>query len=136
MYSMHNEGKSVVAKRSIRTLKNKISKCITSVSKNVYIDKLDVIVNKYSNNNTYHKTIKMKPTDVISNSIKLELTLVNSSQELNDKDAKFKIGDIVRISEYKNVFAKGYVPHSSEEVFVITKLKILFCGHMVLVILK
>ena len=112
MYSMHNERKSAVAKRSIRTLKNKISKCITSVSKNVYIDKLDAIVNKYSNNNTYHKTIKMKPSDVKSNSSKLELTLVNSSKELNDKDAKFKIGDIVRISEYRNVFAKVYVKNT------------------------
>ena len=62
MYSIHNEGKSVVAERFIRTLKNKIYKYMTSISKNVYIDKLDDIVNKY--NNTYHRTIKMKPVDV------------------------------------------------------------------------
>ena len=62
MYSTHNEGKSVVAERFIRTLKSKIYKCMTSISKNVYIDKLDDIVNEY--NNTYHTTIKMKPIDV------------------------------------------------------------------------
>ena len=59
MYSTHNERKSVVGEGFIRTLKNKIYKCMTSVSKNVYIDKLVDIVNEY--NNTYHKTIKMKP---------------------------------------------------------------------------
>ena len=64
MYSANNEGKSVVAERFIRTLKNKIYKCMTSVSKNVYIDKLDDIVSKY--NNTYQSTIKMKPVDVKS----------------------------------------------------------------------
>ena len=62
MYSIHNEGKSVIAERFIRTIKNKIYKYMTSISKNVYIDKLDDIVNKY--NNTYHSTIKMKPVDV------------------------------------------------------------------------
>ena len=65
MHSIHNEGKSVVAERFIRTLKTKIYKYMTSISKNVYIDKLDDIVNKY--NNTYHSTIKMKPVDVKSN---------------------------------------------------------------------
>ena len=62
IYSIYNEGKSVVAERCIRTLKNKIYKYMTSVSKNVYIDKLDDIVNEY--NNIYHRTIKMKPVDV------------------------------------------------------------------------
>ena len=62
MYSTHNEGKSVVGERFIRTLKNKIYKYMNSISKNVYIDKLDDIVNKY--NNTCHSTIKMKPVDV------------------------------------------------------------------------
>ena len=62
MYSIHNEGKSAVAARFIRTLKTKIYKYMTSISKNVYIDKLDNIVNEY--NSTYHKTIKMKPVDV------------------------------------------------------------------------
>ena len=67
----------------------------------MFIDKSGDIVNKYSN--TYHSTIKMKPVDVKSN------TYINSSKELNDKDPKFKIGNVVRISKYKNVFAKGYV---------------------------
>ena len=89
MYSTHNEGKSVAAERFVRTLKNRIYKYMTSVSKNVCIDKVDGIVNKY--HNRYHSTIKMKPVDV--------------------KDPKFKIGDIVRISKYKNNFAKDYVPN-------------------------
>ena len=116
MYSAHNEGKSVVAKRFIRTLKSKIYKYMTSVSKNVYIDKLDDIVDKY--NNTYHTTIKMKHTiDVKDN------TYINTSKEINNTDPKFKFGDHVRISKYKNIFAKGYMPNWSEEVFVIKKVK-------------
>ena len=67
MYSIHNEGKSVVAERFIRTLKTKIYKYMTSVSKNVYIDKLDDRVGEY--NNTYHRTIKMKPIEIIHISI-------------------------------------------------------------------
>ena len=98
MYSTHNEGKSVIAERFIRTLKNKIYKYMTSISKNVYIDKLDDIVNKY--NNTYHSTIKMKPVDIKSN------TYIDSSKKINNKDPKFKIGDTVRISKYKNIFCK------------------------------
>ena len=88
MYSMHNEEKPALAERFIRILKNKIYKYLTSVSKNVYIDKLDDIVNKYIN--TYYKTIKMKPA-VKSN------TYINSCKEINDKGPKFKVGDIVRI---------------------------------------
>ena len=98
MYSTHNEGKSVVAERFIRTLKNKIYKYMTSISKNVYVDNLDDIVNSY--NNTYHSTTKMKPADVKSSKY------IDFSKEINDKDPKFKIGDIVRISQYKNIFAK------------------------------
>ena len=115
MYSTHNEGKSAVAERFIRTLKNKIHKYITSISKNVYIDKLDDIVNKY--NNTYHSTIKMKPVDVKSS------TYVDSSKEISNKDPKYKIDDIVRISKYKNIFAKGYTPNWSEEVLLIKEVK-------------
>ena len=114
MYSTHNEGKSVVAERFIRTLKSKIYKYMTSISKNVYIDKLD-IVDEY--NNTYHTTIKMKPIDVKDN------TYLNTDKEINNKDPKFKVGDRVRISKYKNIFAKGYTPNWSEEVFVIKKIK-------------
>ena len=65
MYSVHNEEKSVVAKRFIRTLENKIYKYMTAISKNVYINKLDYVVDEY--NNTYHRTIKMKPVDVKDN---------------------------------------------------------------------
>ena len=88
---------------------------MTSIPKNVYIDKLDDIVNKY--NNTYLRSIKMKPVDVKSS------TYIDSSKEVNDKDPKCKISDIVRISKYKNIFAKDYAPNWSEEVFVIKKVK-------------
>ena len=88
---------------------------MTSISKNVYIDKLDDIVNEY--NNTYHRTIKMKPVDVKDN------TYIDFKKEVNDKDPKFKVGDHVRISKYKNIFAKGYTLNWSEEVFVIKKVK-------------
>ena len=85
---------------------------MTSVSKNVFIGKLDEIVNKY--NNTYSV---MKPVDVKSN------TYIDSSKEINDKNPKFKIGDNVRISKYPNIFPKGYTLNWSEEVFVIKKVK-------------
>ena len=98
MYSIHNKGKFVVAERFIRTLKNKIFKHMAAISKNIYFDVLDNIVNKC--NNKVHRTIKMKPIDVKVN------TYVDSKKEVNDKDHKFKIGDHVRISKYKNIFAK------------------------------
>ena len=88
MYSTHSEGKSFIAGRFIRTLKNKIYKYMTSISKKFYIDKLDDIVNKQ--NNTYHNTIKIEPVDVKSS------TYIDSSKEINDKDPKFEIGDIFR----------------------------------------
>ena len=81
----------------------------------MYIDKLDDIVNEY--NNTYHRTIKMKPIDVKDNKY------INIDKEVNDKDPRSKIGDHVRISKYKNIFAKGYNPNWSEEVFVIKEVK-------------
>ena len=85
---------------------------MTSISKNVYFDKLNDIVNKY--NNTYHSTIKMKHKDVKPS------TYIDSRKEINDEDPKSKTGDIVRISKYKNIFAKGQMCR----------------GHMLLVILK
>ena len=103
-----------MAERSIRTLKNKIYKHMTAISKNAYVDVLDDIVNKY--NNTVHRTIKMKPIDVTNDSF------AEYNEESNKKDPKFKIGDHVRISKYKNIFAKGYAPNWSEEVFVINKI--------------
>ena len=115
MYSIHNEGKSVVAERFIGTLKTRIYKYMTLVSKNVYIDKSDDIVSEY--NNTYHRTIKMESVDVKDN------TYIDFKKEVNDKDPKFKVGDHVRISKYNNIFAKGYTPNWSEEVSVIKKDK-------------
>ena len=108
MHSTHNEGKSVVAERFIRTIKNKIYKHMTSISKNVYIDKLDDILNEY--NNTKHRTTKMKPINVKDN------TYIDFGKEVHDNDPKFKVGDHVRISKYKNIFAKGYTPNWSEKV--------------------
>ena len=88
---------------------------MTSISKNVYIDKSDDKVNKYSN--TYHGTIKMKPVDVKDD------TYIDFIKDVNDKDPKFQVGDHVRISKYKNIFAKGYSPNWSGEFFVIKEVK-------------
>ena len=81
----------------------------------MYINKLDDIVDEY--NNTYHKSIKEEPVDIKDN------TYIDFENEVNDKVPKFKIGDYVRISKYKNIFAKGYIPNWSEEVFIISKIK-------------
>ena len=83
MHSIHNEWKSVVAERFIKTLKTKIYKYMTSVSKNMYIDKLDDIVGEY--NNTYHRTIKMKPVDVKDN------TYIGFKRDVNDKILHLKL---------------------------------------------
>ena len=111
MYSIHNEGKSVVD----RTLKTKIYKYMTAISKNVYIHKLDDIVGEH--NNTYHRTIKMKSVDVKNN------TYIDFKKEANDRDPKFKVGNHVRTSKQKNIFAKRCTPNWSEEVFVFSKIK-------------
>ena len=111
-HSRHNEEKSAVAERFIKTLKSKIYKYMASISKNVYIDKLDDIVNKY--NNAYHSTIKMKPADVKSN------IYIDSSKEINDKEPK-----LIKIKA-----AKGYVLNWSEEGFMIKRVKTLCCEHM------
>ena len=113
MYSTFNEGKSVVAERFIRTLKNKLYKHMTVTGKNVYYDVLDDVVNEY--NNTKHNTIKMKPKDVGDN----KRVYID---EHNEKDSRFKVGDRVRISKFKNIFAKGYTPNWSTEVFIINKV--------------
>ena len=103
MFSTYNEGKSVVAERFIRTLKNKLYKHMTATGKNVYYDVLDDIVNKY--NNTEHSTIKMKPIDVGDNNKRVYI------DEHNEKDSRFKVGDRIRISRYKNIFAKECTPN-------------------------
>ena len=113
MYSMYKEGKSVVAERFITTLKNKLYKHMTDTGKNIYYDVLDDVVNKY--NNTKHSTIKMKPIDV-KNSKRVYI------DEHNEKDSKLKVGDRVRISKFKNIFAKGYTPNWSSEIFVVHKI--------------
>ena len=114
MYSTYNEGKSVVAERFIRTLKNKLYKHMTATGKNVYYDVLDDAVNKY--NNTKHSTIKMKPIDVKDNNKRVYI------DEHNKKDNRFKVGDRVRISKFKNIFAKGHTPNWSKEIFIVDKI--------------
>ena len=118
MYSTYNEGKSVVAERFIRTLKNKLYKYVT-----VYYDVLDDVVNKY--NNTKHSTIKMKPIDVKDTTQSSYLERNNKRvyiDEHNEKDSRFKVGDRVRIPKFKNIFAKGYTPNWSKEMFIVNKI--------------
>ena len=113
MYSTFNEGKSVVAERFIKTLKNKLYKHMTAIGKNVYYNVLDDVVNKY--NNTKYNSIKMKPIHVKNN----KRVYID---ENNKKDSRFKVGDRVRISKFKNIFAKGYTPNWSTEIFVVDKI--------------
>ena len=103
MHSTYNEGKPVVAERFTRTLKNKFFKHRTAISRNIYLDELDDIVNKC--NNTVHRTIKTKPIDVTDD------YYAECNEDFNKKNPKFKFGDYVRISKYKNIFAKGYTPN-------------------------
>ena len=115
MYLTSNERKSVLVERFIRTLKNKIFKDVTAISKNLYFDVLDDIVDKY--NNTVHGTIKMKPIDVTYGSY------AKYNEYLNKKNPKFNVGGHVEISKYKKIFAKGYTPNWLEEFFIISKIK-------------
>ena len=113
MYSTYNKGKSVVAEIFIKTLKNKLYKHITATGKKVYDDVLDDVVNEY--NNTKHSTIKIKPIDVKNN----KRVYID---EHNEKDSRFKVGDRVRLSKFKNIFAKGYTPNWSTEIFIVDKI--------------
>ena len=115
IYSIHNKGKFVIADRYIRNLTNIIYKHKATESKIVYIGKLVDTIHKY--NNTYHRTIKMNPNDINKS------TYIDFSIENDEKYLKFKVGDCVRISKYKNILAEGYIPIWSEEVFVIKKIK-------------
>ena len=108
IYSTYNEGKSVVAQRFIRTLNNKIYKYMTSISKNVYIDKFDDIVNNH--NSTYYRTIKIKAFDVNLS------TYIDFNKENIKEDPKFEIDGDARISKYKNIFAKRQIPIWSKKV--------------------
>ena len=114
MYSTYNEGKSVVAERFVRTLKSKLYKHMTAIGKNVYYDVSDDVVNKY--NNTKHSTIKMKPIDVGNNNKRVYI------HEHNKIDSKFKVDDRVRISKFKNIFAKGHTPNWNSEIFIVDKV--------------
>ena len=114
MYSTYNEGKSVVAERFIRTLKNKLYKHMTATGKNVYYKVLDNVVSEY--NNTKHSTIKMKSKDVGYDNKRVYI------DEHNEKSARYNVGDRVRISKFKNIFAKGYTPNWSREIFIINKI--------------
>ena len=114
MYSTYNEGKSVVSERFIRTLESKLYKHMTATGENVYYDVLDDLINKY--NNTKHSTIKMKPIDIKDNNKRVY------ADEHNEKDIRFKVGDRVRIFKFKNIFAKGYTPSWSKEIFIVDKI--------------
>ena len=96
------------------------------MSKNIYIDKLDGIVSE--DNNTYHRITMMKPVDA------KDSTYIDFEKEVNGKDPKFKVGDHVRISKYKNIFAKVYTSNRFEDVLLLVKLKIQFHEHMLLMI--
>ena len=115
MYSTFNEGKSVVAERFIKTLKNKIYKHMTTIGKNVYFNDLDDIVKDY--NNTIHNSRKVKPKDVTND------YFIENTEKSNKEDPKFETGDHVRISKYKNIFSKGYTPNWSEEIFIVNKIQ-------------
>ena len=122
IFSTHNEGKSAVTETFIRTLK-KICKYMISILINVYIDKLDHIVNKYKN--TYHKTIKMKCCLKINSSMYIDV-----NKENNEVGLKFKVGDNFRISKYKTNFAKDYFSNWFKEFFLIKKVKSTCPGYM------
>ena len=126
MYSTFTEGKSFVAERFIKTLKNKIYKHMTTIGENVYFNDLDDIIKKC--NNTVHSSIKMKPKDVTDDSF------AEYSEETNKKSLKFKVGENVRISKYKNISAKGYTANWSEEFLLLVKYRTLFLGLIQLMI--
>ena len=115
MHSAHNERKPVDTEKLIIILKNKICKYMTSISKTMYFDKFDSLVNKY--NNTYHSKIKIKSVDIKSS------TYFYFNKETNKEDPKFKVSDHLSISKYRNIFASVNVPNWSVEVFVIRNVK-------------
>ena len=126
MYSIHNEGKSVfIAERFIRTLKSKIYKYMTSVSKNVYINKLDEIVDEC--NNTDHRAIKMKPVDIKDN------TYPDFEKEVNDNDPKLAI--MLEFLNTKIFLLKDIYQIGLKKFLLLVKLKIQFHEHMLLIIL-
>ena len=113
MYSTYNEGKSVAVGRFIRTLKNKLYKHMTATNKSVYYNVLNDVVSEYNNNK--HSTVKMKPIDNKNN----KRVYIHEDKE---KSARFNAGDRVRISKFKNIFAKGYTPNWTKEIFIVDKI--------------
>ena len=127
MYSTYNEGKSVVAERFIRTLKNKIFKHMIAIQQNIYFDVLNDIVDKY--NNTVYKTIKMKPIEVTND------YYAEYNEDLsNKKNPKFKVGDNVRIRNIKTFSLKDILQIGQKKFLILIKLKIQFLGLMLLVV--
>ena len=122
MYSTYNEGKSVVAERFIKTLKNKIFKHMTAISKNIYFDKLDDIVNKY--NNTVYRAIKMKPIDVTSDSY------AEYNEDSNKKDPKFKLVTMLKFQNTTTFLVKDMLQIGQKKFLLLVKLKIQFRGLM------
>ena len=124
MYPMYNAGHSVVCQRFIRTLQKKLYKCMISISKKLYINKFDEIVNKY--NNAYHKTVKMKLIDVKSSKYN------DLNKKNNKEDPIFEVGDHVRISKYKIFFQKVAFQIGLKNLLRLKKLEMLCRGHMLL----
>ena len=114
MYSIHNEGKSVVAERFIRTLKNKIFKHMAAISNNVYFDVLDDIVNKY--NNTVRRTVKMKSTDVTDDSY------AEYNDNFNRKDPKFKVINDLNGEKIVGIFYEKELQKINQKEFRIEKV--------------
>ena len=128
MYSIHNEGKSVVAERFIRTSKNKIYNYMTSKSKNVYIDKLDDIVDEY--NNTYHRTIKMKYLLMLK-----IIHILILRKKLMIKILNSKLVNMLEFLNTKIFLLKDTYQIGLKKFLLLVKLKIQFNGHMLLMIL-
>ena len=126
MYSTHNEGKSVIAERFISTLRNKIYKHKTAISKNVYIDRLDNTVDKYYS--MYHKRIKMKPIDVKTR------TYIDFDVKNNDKYPKFKVGDYALISKYQNIFGLLFLGEKGCDGFTTVSMSV--CQHVSMSVYK
>ena len=128
MYSSYNEGQSVVAERFIKIFKNKIYKYKISILKNVYINKFDGIVNMY--NNTYHSTTKMKSVDV------KQAHILTRVKKLMIKILNLKLVILIEYKNIKTFLQKAIFQIGLKKFLLLQKLKILFCGHMLLVILK
>ena len=126
MYSTYNEGKSVVAERFIRTLKNKIFKHMTAIQQNIYFDVLDDIVDKY--NNTVYRTIKIKPIEVTDN------YYAEQSEIANKKIINLKLVTMLKFPNMKTFLLKDIPQIGQKKFLLLMKLKIQFLGFMLLVI--